>query len=120
MNLAGPTTLVGTSAEQDADRAPDPTPAQIRRLVHDCNNVLTTITGFSELALTQAPPDSRLRQYVLEILQGAEHATKLLAELGVLGKRSGVLQAAVGEQPPMRANPAARASDPGGLTSHPR
>jgi hypothetical protein len=97
MQLTRPTQAlgvpVGNSVEHSSEAGPDPSPAQIRRLVHDCNNVLTTISGFAELALLQTPPDSRLRQYVLEIVQGAEHGAKLLAELGVLGKRSGVVPA---------------------------
>ena len=48
------------------------------RLIHDLNNLLTSINGFADLLLTQLPPDSPARMGAEQIRLAGRRATTLL------------------------------------------
>jgi len=50
-------------------------------LAHDFNNILTAITGYSELSLNRAPAGEPLRHHIEEILKAADRATTLTRQL---------------------------------------
>lgn len=50
-------------------------------VAHDFNNILTSIIGYSELAIGQGGPDSRTRRYLEIILQAGRRAEKLTRQL---------------------------------------
>jgi len=52
----------------------------VRRMTHDFNNLLTVITGFSELLLRQSPA-AGTRAFAKEIKEAGERATALVREL---------------------------------------
>lgn len=56
-------------------------------LAHDFNNILTAITGYSELLLLSVDADSPARQDVMEILSAGARAAKLTRELLAFGRR---------------------------------
>ena len=60
-------------------------------VAHDFNNLLTAISGFTELAATEAEPSSELAEYLDEIRRSAERATALTRQLLAFGRRA-VLQ----------------------------
>jgi signal transduction histidine kinase/CheY-like chemotaxis protein len=53
----------------------------IRRLAHDFGNVLTSILGFSELALAQLPPHAPARRFLEEGSGAAEQGVQLIQQL---------------------------------------
>ena len=60
----------------------------IRRVAHDYGNVLTTILGFSELALAQpSTPDSALHRYLKEVHDGAANGADLTQQLRLFTRR---------------------------------
>jgi signal transduction histidine kinase len=62
--------------------------AAVRRVAHDYGNVLTTILGFSELALAQPlPPGSALHRYLKEVHGGAESGSQLTNQLRLFARR---------------------------------
>jgi signal transduction histidine kinase len=56
-------------------------------VAHDFNNILTTISGYSELLLQQLPKDSPHREDLQEILAAAGRATRLTRQLLAFGRR---------------------------------
>jgi signal transduction histidine kinase/ActR/RegA family two-component response regulator len=60
----------------------------VSRLVHDFNNVLTGILGFTELSLGQVSPGSPPYQFIREAHQAAQQGTQLVNQLSVFTKRS--------------------------------
>jgi signal transduction histidine kinase len=64
----------------------------VARLVHDFNNVLTSILGFTELSLAQLPPGSAVRNLMSEAYAGAQHGSQLLNRLGQLSIRNSASQ----------------------------
>lgn len=56
-------------------------------VAHEFNNLLTAITGYSELLLLSLGADSPVRQDVLEIRSAGIRATRLTSELLALGRR---------------------------------
>jgi CheY-like chemotaxis protein len=64
----------------------------VRRVAHDYGNVLTTILGFSELALAQPQsPDSALHRYLKEVHGGAESGANLTQQLRLFSRRQAVV-----------------------------
>src|SRR5262249_43064435 len=64
------------------------TAAFVGRVAHDYGNVLTTILGFSELALAQQiPPGSAAHRYLTEVLRGAESGAELTQQLRLFARR---------------------------------
>src|SRR5262249_22538480 len=64
------------------------TAAFVGRVAHDYGNVLTTILGFSELALAQQlPPDSAAHRYLTEAYRGAESGAELTQQLRLFACR---------------------------------
>jgi signal transduction histidine kinase/CheY-like chemotaxis protein len=60
----------------------------IRRIAHDYGNVLTTILGFSELALTQPiPPESAVHRYLKEVEDGAVNGAALTQQIRLFARR---------------------------------
>jgi signal transduction histidine kinase len=64
----------------------------VGRLVHDFNNVLTSILGFTELSLAQLPPGSAHRNFMSEVYAGAQQGSQLLSRLGQFTVRKMVPQ----------------------------
>ena len=52
-------------------------------IAHDFNNILTSVMGYTELALMEASPDSasKLSTYLQEIYQGGRRARELVAKM---------------------------------------
>jgi len=50
-------------------------------IAHDFNNILSAILGYSELALTKLPGDSRIRNYLQIILDSGDKAANLTRQL---------------------------------------
>jgi PAS domain S-box-containing protein len=60
-------------------------------VAHDFNNLLTAISGFTELASSEAEPGSEVAGYLDEIRRSSERATALTRQLLAFGRRA-VLQ----------------------------
>ncbi|MBM3226641.1 MAG: response regulator, partial [Candidatus Tectomicrobia bacterium] len=50
-------------------------------IAHDFNNILSAILGYGELALYEAPAESRLARYVCEVLTAGERAQSLVRQI---------------------------------------
>ena len=62
----------------------------LRRVAHDYGNVLTTVLGFSELALAQPmPADSALHRYLTEVHRSAQCGAELTQQLRLFASRQG-------------------------------
>lgn len=59
-----------------------------RRLAHAYSNVLTSVLGFVELGIGQAPANSTLRRYLDVALRGAQQGATLSQRLRLLGSRT--------------------------------
>jgi two-component system cell cycle sensor histidine kinase/response regulator CckA len=57
------------------------------RVAHDFNNVLQVISGYSDIVLKRMTRRSRLRQYLQEIRNGAEHGVILTRQLMMLSRK---------------------------------
>lgn len=57
-------------------------------IAHDFNNILFPIMGFSELALSDTPEDSPLRNNIKEIIQGAKRARDLVKQILAFSRQS--------------------------------
>ena len=74
-----------------------------RRVAHDCNNILSAILGYGELAQKAAPDGTDLRRYVDNVMRAGTRAKTLVEQIvafsrGGLGERTPVkIQAIVGE-----------------------
>jgi signal transduction histidine kinase/ActR/RegA family two-component response regulator len=63
-----------------------------RRLAHDFGNVLTSILGFTELALTQpVPANSPLQSYLTEVHRGAQSGAGLTHRLRLFSRRQATI-----------------------------
>lgn len=60
-------------------------------LAHDLNNLLTVITGYSEMQMAASGPSDASRGYAAQIMQAAERATALTQQLLAFSRRQ-VLQ----------------------------
>lgn len=61
-------------------------------VAHDFNNMLTSVLGFSKLALEQLPPNSPVRSDLEEVVNAAQRAVGVTRQLLALGRRQ-MLQA---------------------------
>jgi signal transduction histidine kinase len=59
-----------------------------RRLAHMYSNVLTSILGFVEMSLAQAPVNSTLKRYLDVALRGTQQGVSLTQRLRLLGSRT--------------------------------
>jgi signal transduction histidine kinase/ActR/RegA family two-component response regulator len=66
----------------------------VRRMAHDFGNVLTSILGFTELSLSQAPLNSPLHSYLQEVHRGTQHGADLTARLRLFSRRGPAPQTA--------------------------
>jgi len=57
-------------------------------IAHDFNNYLTSIVGFSELALSQLPPDSQVRGDIKEVLASAHRASDVARQILIFSRKS--------------------------------
>ncbi|HLJ96228.1 MAG TPA: ATP-binding protein [Gemmataceae bacterium] len=62
----------------------------VGRLVHDFNNVLTGILGFTELSLAQMPAGGTQRNFMTEVYAGAQQGSQMLNRLGLFSARKSV------------------------------
>ena len=74
------------SARQPASSPPGGEPeAKVsgvsRQTIHDLNNIIGTISGFTDAALGDLPSSSPLRSDLQEVLEAAERAKRLVAKL---------------------------------------
>jgi signal transduction histidine kinase/CheY-like chemotaxis protein len=60
----------------------------IGRLVHDFNNLLTGVLGFTELSLAQVPANSAPHKFMTGALQAAQQGCQLIWQLSRFSKRS--------------------------------
>jgi signal transduction histidine kinase len=58
-----------------------------RRLAHDYGNVLTSILGFTELSLAQAPGETPLKRYLGEIHRAVQVGAQLTNRLRLFARR---------------------------------
>lgn len=56
-------------------------------VAHDFNNLLTSILGFSNLAIESLPEGHPAREDLKEVINGAERAAKLTAQLLAVGRK---------------------------------
>jgi signal transduction histidine kinase len=61
----------------------------VSRLIHDFNNVLTGVLGFTELGLAQATPGSSTHQFLTEAYQAAQQGSRLADQLALFSRRAG-------------------------------
>lgn len=66
-------------SERARQRVVDP-PSEVRRLIHDLNNVLTGILGYAELSVTADLEEDSRRQFMVEVLGQARRGVDLLTE----------------------------------------
>lgn len=57
------------------------TAAVVRQLAHDFGNILTSILGFSELAMAELRPEAGAKAHVAEIRQAAQKGAAFVQEL---------------------------------------
>lgn len=50
-------------------------------IAHDFNNVLAAILGFAELSYEEAPPDSRMKRYLLHVVNAAHRGKDLVTQI---------------------------------------
>ncbi|MBF0611281.1 MAG: PAS domain S-box protein [Magnetococcales bacterium] len=55
-------------------------------IAHDFNNLLTPVLGFTELALDELPPESRLHQNMRMVMDAALRAKDLVAQILTFGR----------------------------------
>ncbi len=99
--LGQPAFVVAVCPASDASERLDPQAAQTEKmeaigrlasgLAHDFNNIVTAITGYSDLVLDSLPPDDPLRPDVEEIVKAADRAASLTRQLMAFSKHQ-VLQ----------------------------
>jgi len=59
-------------------------------VAHDFNNMLQSILGNTELSLEEAPPDSLLRDNLLEIRRAAEHSVELIRRMLAFARKQAI------------------------------
>ena len=57
-------------------------------VVHDLNNMLTAIIGYTDLALRRVAPESPIRRHLEETRKAAERAASLVRQLQRLNSSS--------------------------------
>ncbi|MEW6490053.1 MAG: PAS domain S-box protein, partial [Thermodesulfobacteriota bacterium] len=57
-------------------------------IAHDFNNVLTPILGYTEMAVDDLPPDSRVRDGLTRVLAAAERARDLVKQILAFSRRA--------------------------------
>jgi two-component system cell cycle sensor histidine kinase/response regulator CckA len=75
------------SAAPAADARPTPAERLAAGVAHDLNNLLTTISGFSEVLLAELPADSAEHHELGEIARAAERIAELARDLQDYGAR---------------------------------
>ena len=66
----------------------------VGRLIHDFNNVLTSVLGFSELSLSQLPAGTPEHSFVMEVYRSAQQGSQLLQQLSFFSTRKGAARSA--------------------------
>jgi signal transduction histidine kinase len=61
--------------------------AAVGRLIHDFNNVLTSVLGFSELSLSQLPAGTPEHSFIVEVYKAAQQGNQLLQQLSLFSTR---------------------------------
>ena len=67
-------------SQEAGEEAPKPAPTPSRRVVHEMNNLLNIITGYSELLTIEVGADPSLQQKISEIEKAAHRAITLTRE----------------------------------------
>jgi signal transduction histidine kinase/ActR/RegA family two-component response regulator len=60
----------------------------VGRLIHDFNNILTGVMGFTELSLGQLTPGSAPHQFVSGVYQAAQQGSNLINQLSQFSRRN--------------------------------
>ena len=58
-----------------------PVGTPVESLAHDFNNVLSTISGYAELARAALEPDSRAHEHLTEVLKACQRGAEVTARL---------------------------------------
>jgi len=58
-----------------------PADAPVDSLAHDFNNVLSTISGYAELARAAMEPESRAHEHLTEVLKACQRGAEVTARL---------------------------------------
>ncbi len=85
--------LEANSSIDHAGPAISPSPAPLvepvpRRIIHDLNNLVGTITGFADAALEDLPSPNPVREDLQEILEAAVRAKDVILQLNVYAPKS--------------------------------
>src|SRR4051795_5086144 len=59
----------------------------VQKLAHDFGNILTSILGFTELALDQLHPDDLVHAHLQEVQRAAEQGARLTNQLRLFSRR---------------------------------
>jgi PAS domain S-box-containing protein len=57
-------------------------------IAHDFNNILSAILGYTDLALTELPPDTALYQYLQEVLKAGNRAKDLIKQILTFSRKT--------------------------------
>ncbi|MDD3605285.1 MAG: response regulator, partial [Kiritimatiellae bacterium] len=57
------------------------------KVAHDLNNIIGPLVAYPDLILDQLPPESPVRDDILEIRKAAEHAAEMIKDLLTLARR---------------------------------
>lgn len=71
--------LPGSPGEEGPSTNRPELDAEVRRLIHDLNNVLTGILGYAELSMTCCTEGTNRTQYLSQVLEQAQRGVGLLA-----------------------------------------
>ena len=64
-------------------------------LVHDFNNILSAIMGYTDLAMSRLPDDADSKKYLEEVIKGSDRAQELVSRILSLGRKTEQVKAPV-------------------------
>jgi two-component system cell cycle sensor histidine kinase/response regulator CckA len=67
----------------------DAVDAMVRGIIHDFNNLVFTIQGYTEITLTRAKPDSETASHMREILSSVARSREVVGQLRSFARRPG-------------------------------
>lgn len=57
-------------------------------VAHDFNNILAAILGYSELAMIELPPNSKMHNMLTEVIRAVKRATELIKQILIFSRHS--------------------------------